>query len=64
MGMTAYLRNSGLGGTRLFDAQGNHFDRAVIGIRAGPHLQVWAAGGELPPVSYTHLRAHETRRHL
>eukprot|EP00975_Prorocentrum_lima_P005433 1173627-Prorocentrum_lima.AAC.1 len=69
MGMLSYLRNIGLEGTRLFDAQGNHFDRGIIGLRVGPHLQVWAAGRDLahhtyPPDQAIRACHAELSRHL
>eukprot|EP00975_Prorocentrum_lima_P059194 12411726-Prorocentrum_lima.AAC.1 len=45
--MTAYLHTLELPNTILFDAQGNHFDRGVLGIRAGPLIGAWADGAAL-----------------
>ncbi len=48
MGMSPYIGQLGLTERQTFDAQGNAFDRAIVGVRAGRLLAVWAHGGRIP----------------
>jgi len=48
MGMLPYLAGLGLDDRTLFDAQGNAFDRALLGARLGGHIGTWLAGASLP----------------
>eukprot|EP00975_Prorocentrum_lima_P020034 4216099-Prorocentrum_lima.AAC.1 len=49
--MEAYIRALGLSGQGTYDAQGNAFDRALLGVTIGPALAE-IAHGRPPP---THL---------
>ena len=52
MGLLPYLRTLGLTGAQLYDAQGNAFDRCIVGLRLGPTIARWLAGGDVPVHHY------------
>ena len=47
MGMLPYLTQLGLDELQLFSAQGNSFDRAIVGLRLGSTIASWLAGNEV-----------------
>ena len=47
MGMLPYLASLGLDDLQLFNAQGNSFDRAIIGLRLGSTIASWLAGDDV-----------------
>ena len=47
-GCGAYLEGLQLNAVALYNAQGNHFDRAIVGWRLSRVLLAWAQGGDLP----------------
>ena len=52
LGMGAYLDGLRLSERSLFDAQGNAFDRAILGVRIGRALAAWVSGGSVPSHSF------------
>ena len=62
MGMLPYLRSLGLTDTQIYNAQGNSFDRAIVGLRLGPIVARWLAGGDIPthvfPTPHTILNVY------
>eukprot|EP00974_Lingulodinium_polyedra_P105969 10258595-Lingulodinium_polyedra.AAC.1 len=59
MGAAAYLQALQLNDEALYDAQGNHCDRAVVSQRLAGAIRVWLAGCELAKPKYPTLRELE-----
>ena len=52
LGIETHLHTLGLSERDAYDAQGNAFDRNIVGVRCGAALQGWLGGQPLPPVHH------------
>ena len=50
--LVPYLRTLGLTDAQLYNAQGNSCDRCIVGLRLGPIIARWLAGGDIPVHRY------------
>ena len=56
LGLLPYLRTMGLTDAQLYNAQGNSFDRCIVGLRLGPIIARWLAGGDTPVLAILPLK--------